>query len=103
MEVTFCQAVVITAYTILQFFLHLQSAVNDKCPTRLNECGIVAEAFQISIFGAVDIEMVGVSGSNDRHPWTQPMERTVELIGLDNNIIAIRENVVGAIVLGDTT
>ena len=93
--------------TVLKYFHtvghvgdHLQILMDDECSSRLNECGIVAETFQVSLFCAVDIEVVGVGTGDDRHPWPEPMETAVELIGFDNYEWAlVAQYVVGAIVL----
>ena len=99
MEVALVEAVFVYLNTLLALGLHLQVLVYDECSARLYQRCVVVEAFEISLFCAVDVEVVGVGGSNHRHPWTQPMERAVELIGFYHHIVAlVRENVVGAVV-----
>ena len=71
MEVALVAAVVVNLYAFLHVLLHLQVAVDDKCAARLNECGVVAEALEVSL---VDVEVVRVCGCDDGHPRTQPME-----------------------------
>ena len=74
MEVALVATVVVNLYAFLHVLLHLQVAVDDECAARLDECGVVAEALEVGFLGAVDVEMVRVCGSDDGHPWTQPME-----------------------------
>ena len=63
----------------------------------------MAEALEISLLSAVDIEVVGVGGCDNAHPRTQPVKTAVELICLYNDVIAVvGENIVCAIVLRDT-
>ena len=45
--------------------------------------------------------MIRICGGDDTHPRTQPMERTVELISLDNHEVGIGQDIVGTIVLRD--
>ena len=45
--------------------------------------------------------MVGVGGGDDCHPRAQPVEGTVELVSLDDDVVGIRQDVVRTIVLGD--
>ena len=103
MEITLCKSVVVTAYIGRNIFLHLQSTMDDKCSPRLNKLGIVAEALEICLFGAVDVQMVGIGTGNHRHVGRQPMERTVELVGFNHHEVGVGEDIVGAVVLGDTT
>ena len=77
--------------------------MNDECTTWLDECGVMTETLQVSFLCAIDIEVVGVGRRDNAHPGTQPMERTVEFIGFDNDIVRIGQNVVGTVVLRDTT
>ena len=104
MEVALVEAVFIDLHPLLHVGLHLKSFVDDEGTARLDECGVVAETFQIGLFGAVDVEMVGVGAGDDRHPGAQPVERTVEFIGLNHHVVALfGEDIVGAVVLGDTS
>ena len=102
MEITFVEAIVIATDTCLQVLLHLQTTMNDQGTARLDQFCIMAETLQISLFGAVDIEVVRISRGNDTHPRMEPMEGTVELIGLDDHVVGVREDIVGAVVLRDT-
>lgn len=104
MEVARIAAVGIGLDTILDIGFHLQAGMDDESTSWLDELRIVAEALEISLLSAVDIEVVGVGGSDNAHPRTQPVEAAVELIGLYNDVIAaVGENIVCAIVLRDTT
>ena len=87
MEITLVPAVVIDAYALLNRRLHFQIPMDNQRSTWLNERRVVTETLQISLFCAVDIQMVGVGGGDYTHPRTQPMKTAVELIGLDNDII----------------
>ena len=104
MEVALVEAVFIDLHPLLHVGLHLKSLVDDEGTARLDECGVVAETFQIGLFRTVDVEMVGVGAGDDRHPGAQPVERTVEFIGLNHHVVALfGEDIVGAVVLGDTS
>ena len=104
MEVALLTTVFVDADTLLHVGFHFQPTMDNQRATRLNETGIVAEALQISLFRAIDVEVVGVGRGDDAHPRAQPVERTVELVGLYHHIVALlAQNIVGAIVLRDTT
>ena len=100
-EIAFIEAVVIAAYSLLQMFLHLQVAVDYECTAWLNQFTVVAETFQIGLLGAIDVEVIRISRSDDSHPGTEPVEGTVKLISLDDDVVGIREDIVCAVVLGD--
>ena len=62
------------------------------------------EAFEVCLFCSVDVQMIGVCGSDDRHIRGQPMERAVELVCFDDGIRAfLREQQIGAVILGDAS
>ena len=104
MEVAFVLAVFVYLDAVLHVLLHLQVFVDDEGTARLDQFCVVAEAFQISLLGAVDVEVVWVGRCDDAHPWTQPVEAAVELICLDYYVVAlVGEDVVGAVILGNTT
>src|SRR5574344_40684 len=100
MEVTTVTAVCVASYSRLQLLLHLQSLVDYECSTRLYQRRIVAETFEISLLSAIYVEMIRVGGSDYRHPWREPMEGAVELICLNHHIVAVAQDIVGAIVFG---
>ena len=103
-EVAFVLAVFVYLDAVLHVLLHLQVFVDDEGTARLDQFCVVAEAFQISLLGAVDVEVVWVGRCDDAHPWAQPVEAAVELICLDYYVVAlVREDVVGAVILGNTT
>ena len=99
MEVAFVETVVIATDTLLQVLLHLKTTMDNQGTTWLDQFCIMAETLQISLFGAIDVEVVGVGRGDDAHPGVEPMERAVELIGLDDHVIGVREDIVGAVVL----
>ena len=78
--------------------LYFHSLVHKQGATGLDEGGVVAETLQIGLLGAVDVEMVGVGGGDDGGPRAQPVERTVILIGLYHHIVAVAQEIVGAVV-----
>ena len=47
--------------------------------------------------------MVWVGRGDDAHPGTEPMKTTVKLIGLDDYKIGVGEDIIGAIILGNTS
>ena len=47
--------------------------------------------------------MVRICGGNDRHPWAQPVETAVELIGFNHDIVGVGEDIICAVVLGDAS
>ena len=74
--------------------------MDNEGTASLYQLGIIAEAFQVGFFSAVNIQVVGVGRCDNAHIWAQPMERTVELVGFDNHIVAfVRQYVVSAVVL----
>ena len=76
--------------------------MDNECTTLFDEFCIMTETLKISLLSTIDIQMVGVGRGDNSHPRTKPMERTVELIGLNHYKVAVvREDVVGAIVLGN--
>ena len=89
MEVTFVEGVLVNLHARFHIGFQCQSLLNNQCATLLNERGVMAKALHIGFFGAIDVEVVGVGRGDNAHPWTQPMERTVELVGLDNHILAL--------------
>ena len=100
MEIALVEAVLIDLYIRAYVCLHLQAGVYDKSSTFLYEFRVVTETVKVSLLGTVYVEMVGVGSCNDAHPWSEPMERAVKLIGLYDHIVAaVRQYVVGAVVL----
>ena len=78
--------------------------MDDERTARLDQFCIVTEAFEISLLGTIDVEVIRICRCDDAHPWAQPVETAVKLICLDDYEVAlVRENVVGAIVLGDSS
>ena len=77
--------------------------MDNQSTARLDQFRIVAETLQISLLRTINVKVVGVRAGDDAHPGTQPVERTVELIGLDDHEVGVGEDIVGAIVLRDTT
>ena len=62
----------------------------------------MAEALKISLLRAIYVEVVGVGSRDDSHPRTEPVEGAVELIGLNDDVVAgVGEDIVRAIVLRD--
>ena len=100
MEVSVVEAVFIYANAFLYMLFHLQVFVDDEGTARLDEFCIMAEALQVGFLCAIDVKMVGVGSCNDAHPGTKPVETAVELISLDDYIVAlVGQDVVGSIVL----
>ena len=77
--------------------------MNNQGTAGLNEFCIMAETFKISFFSAVYVQMVRVCRSDNAHPGPEPVERTVELISFNDDIIRVGEDIVGTIILRDTT
>ena len=76
--------------------------MDNECTALFDEFCIMTETLKISLLSTIDIQMVGVGRGDNGHPRTQPMERAVELIGLnDYKVAVVREDVVGVIVLRD--
>ena len=67
MKVALSQCIVIAANACGQVLLHLQSTVDNQSTLRLDEFCIVTETLQISFFGAIDIQMIGVCRGDDGH------------------------------------
>ena len=103
MEIALVEAVVIASDTVLQILLHLKAAMDNQGTARLDEFCIMTETLQVSLFSAIDVEVVRVRRGDDAHPRVEPVERTVELIGLDDDVIGVGEDIVGAIVFGDAS
>ena len=104
MEITLVETIFVDGDTFLHIGFHLQILVEYQRSARLDQCGIVPETFQISLFCSIDVEMVGIGRGDDRHPRTEPMERTVELISFNHHVVAVvREDIVCAVVLGDAS
>ena len=104
MEIALVETVVKGAHTALDIGLHGQSAMDDQCPAWLDEGGVVTETLEIGLGSAIDVKMVGVGRSDDAHPGAQPMERAVELVGLNHYVVALlAQDVVGAIILRDAS
>ena len=79
----------------------LHSFFNNECAALANEGCVMAKALHVGLFGAVDVEVVGVGRGDYAHPRTKPMEGTVELVGLDNHVFAFgTQYIIGAIVFG---
>ena len=103
-EIAAGSAICVAGHAFLQFQVDLDAFLDDQCATGLHQTGVVTETFQIGRFGAIDVQVVGVSRSNCGGKGAQVVERTVELVGLDHHIVAIFvQQIVCAIVLGDTT
>ena len=99
-EVALGATVLVYLHSGLHVGVHLESAVYDECAAGLYECGVMAEAFEVGFFSAVDVEVVGVGGGDDAHPWAEPMEGAVELVGFYHYIVTFcGDDVVGAVVL----
>ena len=78
--------------------------MDDECAAWLDERGVVTERVEICFLSAVDVEMVRVGSGDDAHIRTEVMERAVELISLDDyEVTLLRQYVVRAVVLGDTS
>ena len=104
MEIAFIESIFVHFYAGFNLGFKCQSLFDNECASLLYQGGVVLEAFHIGLFGAVDVEVVGVGRGDNAHPGVQPVERTVELVGLDNHKFALRtEDVVGAIVFGNAT
>ena len=102
MEIPVSPAIGIGRHPLLYIRLHFQSLVQDQETSRTNQGSIFSETFQIGLFRPVDIQVVGVGGCNHRRVWRQPMKRTVELVGFDDHVIALRrKNVIRTVILGD--
>ncbi len=103
-EIACCQTVGQLLHASLKIRAERQSGVNDQCSARLYQMRIFAEALQISVISAIYVQMIRVGSRHDADVGTQPVERAVKLISLNNHIIAfIAEQIVCAIVLGDAS
>ena len=89
MKVSGIKAVFVHSHTFLHLLPHLKTLMYDKGAALLYKSRIMSETLEIRLFGPVNIEMVRVGGSDDAYPWTQPMERAVELVCLYHYIIAV--------------
>ena len=102
MKVAFRAAVVVASDARLQVFQHLQPPMHDECPSGLHQGSVVAEALQISLLSAVDVQVVGICGRNHRGKRPQVVERAVKLVRFDDHIRAVlAEQVVCAVILRD--
>ena len=100
MEISFIAGVGIDCHARLYIRLQFQPFVKNQGAARLDKCCIMAEAFQIGFFGAVYIQMIGVSGCDDAYPGRQPVERTVKFVCLDYGVgTFLREQQVCTVVL----
>ena len=68
-EVSFVLAVFVYLDAVLYVLLHLQVFVDDERTARLDQFCIVTEAFEISLLGAVDVEVIRICRCDDAHPW----------------------------------
>ena len=104
MEIPVPATIRIGHHPLLYIRLHLQSLVQDQKTSRTNQGSIFSEAFQIGLFRPIDIQVVGIGGCNHRRVWRQPMKRTVELVGFNDHVVALRrKNVIRTVILGDAT
>ena len=88
MEVSLIAAIGISLYAFLHVGFHLQILVDDEGATGLDQLGVVTETLKICLFGTIDVEVVGIGGGDDTHPWAQPVEGAVELVSLNDDIVA---------------
>ena len=78
--------------------------MHDQCAIGTDKACVVRETFKISLFRAVDVQMVGVCSRNDRSIGLQMVERTIKLVCLYNDeITIIVEQVICRIVFCDTS
>ncbi len=77
-----------------------QPLLDDK--RRPDERGVMLEALAIGLGGAINIQMVGVDGRNDGHIRCEIVERTVVLVRLDHNVVAIAlDQHIGAVIVAN--
>ena len=104
MEITFFAGIGIEGDTFLQIGLQLDAFPHDECTSRLYQGSIVAETLQIGFLGAVNVQVIGICGCNNRSKGAQPMERTVKLISFYHYIVTfLRQQQVCAVVLGNAS
>ena len=60
-----------------------QAGVENQRASGADKFGEMAECLKVSLFVAVDIEMVGVGRGDDGYGRGEVMERAVVLVGLD--------------------
>ena len=48
-----------------ELLMHFRAKKKTSKEVSLYECGVVAEAFEVSFFSAVDVEVVGVGGEDE--------------------------------------
>ena len=84
--------------------IDLDATMFEQQATRTDEFGEMGERLAISLFGAVDVEVVGIARSDDGHIGRKRVERMVELVGLDGNQVAlVAEHEVAVVRLEDAT
>ena len=99
MEVSLVPGIVVATHSGLQTLLHGQSAMHHESSTGLYQTCVVPEAFQISLFRSVDIEVVGIGGRDDGCIRPQVMERTVEFISFNDYVrTVLREQIIRSVV-----
>ena len=77
--------------------------MRDERSARLNERGVVRKTFEIGLFCAVDVQVVGIGRGDHRGIGAQVVERAIELVGLDDYEITFgREDIVRAVVFRDS-
>ena len=91
MEIAFVLAIGVHRHPFAHGWLKVHTAVDDQRATFADERGVVAETLTVGLFGAIDVEVVGIDGCDDSNPWTEPVERTVVLIGFQHHIVAVGE------------
>ena len=61
------------------------------------------EALPIGLGRMVDVEVVGIRGSDHRDVWREMVEGAVELISFDHGIVAVvGDEAVGLVIIRDT-
>ena len=76
--------------------------MHDQCTVGADKAGVVCETLKVSLFRAINVQMVRVRRRNDRSIGLQMVERTIKLVGLyDDEVAVIVEQVIRRIILCD--
>ena len=90
-----CVAMVVMV-TIFDKQLAIEGAedtlLDEKPSLRVGLVGKLSIGFEHVLMVAVDIEVVGVGGSDDSHVWMQLQEGAVKFVSLDDDIFAFLVN-----------
>ena len=81
MEITFGTAESVGAHAFGRTGYEFESRMHNQKSVGTNQFGEMCEALEVSLFGAVNVEMVGVGGVDYCYVRRELVERAVEFIG----------------------